>query len=109
MVCQKVKIKNPAGLHLRPAGKLCDEAIKYKSKISFQRGTMITNVKSLLSVLAAGIKYNDEIEFVCEGEDEEEALAGIVSVIQNGSVRLFLVHLNVRCIPVGRNQLQQGC
>ena len=62
MVCQKVKIKNPAGLHLRPAGKLCDEAIKYKSKISFQRGTMITNVKSLLSVLAAGIKYNDEIE-----------------------------------------------
>ena len=35
MVCQKVKIKNPAGLHLRPAGKLCDEAIKYKSKISF--------------------------------------------------------------------------
>jgi Phosphotransferase system, HPr-related proteins len=32
----------------------------------------------------AGIKYNDEIEFVCEGEDEEEALAGIVLVIQNG-------------------------
>ena len=45
---------------------------------------MITNVKSLLSVLAAGIKYNDEIEFVCEGEEEEEALAGIVLVIQNG-------------------------
>ena len=40
MVCQKVKIKNPAGLHLRPAGKLCDEAIKYKSKISYQIGTM---------------------------------------------------------------------
>jgi len=55
MVCQKVKIKNPAGLHLRPAGKLCDEAIKYKSKISFQRGTMITNVKSLLSVLAQAL------------------------------------------------------
>ena len=34
MVCQKVKIKNPAGLHLRPAGKLCDEAIKYKDFFS---------------------------------------------------------------------------
>ena len=84
MVCQKVRIKNPAGLHLRPAGKLCDEAIKYKSKIFFQRGNMTTNVKSLLSVLAASVKYNDEVEFVCEGEDEEEALAGIVSVIQSG-------------------------
>ena len=84
MVCQKVKIKNPAGLHLRPAGKLCDEAIKYKSKISFQRGTMITNVKSLLSVLAAGIKYNDEIEFVCEGEDEREALKTLVQAVEDG-------------------------
>ena len=84
MVCQKVKIKNPAGLHLRPAGKLCDEAIKYKSKISFQRGTMITNVKSLLSVLAAGIKYNDEIEFVCEGIDEKEALEKMIQIIEQG-------------------------
>lgn len=84
MVCQKVKIKNPAGLHLRPAGKLCDEAIKYKAKISFQRGNTITNAKSLLSVLAASVKCNDEVEFVCEGEDEQEALAGIVAVIRNG-------------------------
>ena len=52
MVCQKVKIKNPAGLHLRPAGKLCDEAIKYRAKISFQKGNATTNAKSLLSVLA---------------------------------------------------------
>ena len=43
MVCQKVKIKNPAGLHLRPAGKLCDEAIKYRAKISFQKGNATTN------------------------------------------------------------------
>ena len=35
-------------------------------------------------VLAAGIKYNDEIEFVCEEKMKEEALAGIVLVIQNG-------------------------
>ena len=35
-------------------------------------------------MLAAGIKFNDEIEFVCEGENEEEALAGFVLVIQNG-------------------------
>ena len=56
MVCQKVKIKNPAGLHLRPAGKLCDEAIKYRAKISFQKGNATTNAKSLLSVLAASVK-----------------------------------------------------
>lgn len=32
MVSQKVKIKNPTGLHLRPAGVLCKSAIEYASR-----------------------------------------------------------------------------
>ena len=67
-----------------PAGKLCDEAIKYRAKISFQKGNATTNAKSLLSVLAASVKYNDEVEIVCEGEDEKEALEGVVALIQSG-------------------------
>lgn len=35
MVSQKVKIKNPTGLHLRPAGILCKEAMQYKSLVTF--------------------------------------------------------------------------
>ncbi len=84
MVRQKITIKNPTGLHLRPAGKLCDEAIKYQAKISFQRGNMTTNAKSLLSVLAACVKCGDEIEFICEGEDEIEAMAAMAAVIDSG-------------------------
>ena len=34
MVKQKVKISNPSGLHLRPAGSLCKEALRYDSKIN---------------------------------------------------------------------------
>ena len=33
MVSKKVVVKNPTGLHLRPAGILCHEAVKYKSKV----------------------------------------------------------------------------
>ena len=35
MVSQKVKIKNPTGLHLRPAGILCKEAMQFQSLITF--------------------------------------------------------------------------
>ena len=35
MVSQKVVIKNPTGLHLRPAGILCKEAMQFKSLITF--------------------------------------------------------------------------
>ena len=75
MVSAKVVIKNPTGLHLRPAGILCKEAMNFKSSVNF-RFKNTANAKSVLSVLGAlRKKSGDEIEFVCEGVDEKEALA----------------------------------
>lgn len=84
MVSQKVVIKNPTGLHLRPAGVLCKEAMKYKSVTTFTFRESTANAKSVLSVLGACVKSGDEIEFVCQGEDEEEALKGLVEAVENG-------------------------
>ena len=84
MVNHKVVITNPPGLHLRAAGVLCTEAVKYKSKITFSRSTTTANAKSVLSVLGAGIKCGDELEFVCDGEDEDQALSAMMTVINNG-------------------------
>ena len=84
MVSQKVVIKNPTGLHLRPAGELCKEAVKYKSSITFAFKGGTANAKSVLSVLGACIKSGDGIEFICEGEDEEEALQAVVGAVESG-------------------------
>lgn len=85
MVSQKVRIINPSGLHIRPAGIFCDEAMKYNAKITFQYGTAATaNAKSVLSVLGAQIKAGDEITIVCEGDDEQEALQALTDLINRG-------------------------
>ncbi len=84
MVSQKVVIKNPTGLHLRPAGNLCKEAMQYKSLITFKYGGNTANAKSVLSVLGACIKCGDEIELICEGEDEAQALDALVTAVENG-------------------------
>jgi phosphocarrier protein HPr len=84
MVSKKVVIKNPTGLHLRPAGLLCKTAIEYKSKINIGFNDTLANAKSVLGVLGACIKTGDEIEIICDGEDEEEALLTLVNVIING-------------------------
>jgi phosphocarrier protein len=84
MVSQKVVIKNPTGLHLRPAGILCKEAMQFKSLITFLYKDSTANAKSVLSVLGACVKCGDEIEFVCEGEDEEEALKSLVQAVESG-------------------------
>ena len=43
MVSQKITIKNPTGLHLRPAGILCKEAMQFKAHIIFHYGENTAN------------------------------------------------------------------
>ena len=57
----KVQVKNPTGLHLRPAGNLCKEALKYKSMVTFNFNGGTANAKSVLSVLGACLKCGVEI------------------------------------------------
>ena len=84
MVSQKVVINNPTGLHLRPAGMLCKEAMQFESRITFTFGDITGNAKSVLSVLGACVKSGDEIELICEGKDETEALNRLVQLVEGG-------------------------
>jgi len=84
MVRQKTTIKNTTGLHLRPAGLFCKTAMQYQSKITFEKTGITANAKSVLSVLGACVKRGDEIEVICEGIDEEEALKGMIEGIESG-------------------------
>jgi phosphocarrier protein HPr len=81
MVKQKVTIENPTGLHLRPAGLLCKEALRFQSSIKFEYGNTTANAKSVLSVLGACVKCG---ELICEGADEKEALETITELINGG-------------------------
>ena len=84
MVSQNVVVKNPTGLHLRPAGNLCKEAIQFKSLITFSFRDTTANAKSVLSVLGACIKCGDELEFICDGKGEEEALSAMLKIVEDG-------------------------
>ena len=84
MVSKKVKVTAPVGLHLRPAGILCKQAMQFESDIEIWYQGTKANAKSVLSVLSACVKYNGEIELKCMGPDEEEALAAMVEIIENG-------------------------
>ena len=84
MVSQKVTVHNPSGLHLRPAGNLCKEALKYKCRVELLLQGNEANAKSVLSVLGACVKCGDEIEYRCTGEDEDAALAAMVALTERG-------------------------
>ena len=84
MVSKKVTIKNPTGLHLRPAGELCKTAMQFKAKITFSFEGGTSNAKSVLSVLGACVKSGDEIELICYGADEQEAMKALTDANSGG-------------------------
>lgn len=84
MISKKLIIDIPAGLHLRPISILCNRSIDYKSSITIKTGDKSVNAKSVLGILSACVKHGDEIELVCDGPDEAEALDTLSKMIQDG-------------------------
>ena len=88
MVSQKVKIINPSGLHLRTATFLSNSVLKYDATLQFEyekndiKG--IVNLKSILKIVAAGIRQGQELTITSQGKEEKEALAAAVAAIQSG-------------------------
>ena len=84
MISKNLTVVNPSGLHLRPAGVLSQTAMKFKSAITIIAGEKKIVAKSVLNVMAAGIKSGTEITLVCDGEDEEEAMKTVSQAIESG-------------------------
>ena len=66
MTEKMVTVVNPTGLHLRPAGMLCQTSMKFQSKILLLYKEKTINAKSVLNVMASGIKCGDEVTVRCE-------------------------------------------
>lgn len=84
MISKTLKVVNPSGLHLRPAGVLSQTAMKFKSDITIECGEKRIVAKSVLNVMAAGIKSGTEITLICDGADENEAMETLSKAIESG-------------------------
>ena len=84
MVSKKIIISDPLGMHMRPASRLAKMAAEYESSVKVNFNGKAFDCKSVMFLMTACIKYNSEIELVCEGPDEEKALADMVALVESG-------------------------
>jgi phosphocarrier protein len=84
MVSKEFTINNELGMHMRPASLLSQMAAKYQSNITIKYNGKDFNAKSVMLLMTALIKCGSEIEVVCDGPDEEAALAEITAFIDSG-------------------------
>jgi len=68
-------IKDPVGIHARPAGLLVKEIKKYTSTVMVCKGEKEVNALKLMALMGMGIKQGDTIKVTVDGADEEKAAA----------------------------------
>ena len=73
----KYVLKDPMGMHARPAGQMVKMSGKYKCEIQIGSPGKMANAKQIIAVMALALKQGDEITLNFTGEDEEEAAAVI--------------------------------
>ena len=84
MVSNNIVIKDKLGMHMRPASRLSKMAADYQSKVTVRFNGKDFDCKSVMLLMTACIKYDSEIELICDGPDEEKALAELTEFIESG-------------------------
>ncbi|GER84330.1 MAG: HPr family phosphocarrier protein [Thermogemmatispora sp.] len=78
----KTIVRNEVGLHARPAAQFVRLANQFKSKITISSKGKSVNAKSLVLILTLAVGKNTEVEITAEGEDEQQAVAALVDLIE---------------------------
>ena len=84
MVSKVLTVPNAQGFHMRPASVFAGAMAKYPCNVFINFNGNKYNAKSTLNLIAACMKCGSEIELVCDGDKENEALAEGAKMIEDG-------------------------
>ncbi len=84
----ELEVRNPAGLHARPAARFVHAAMGFEADITVQNVTHDrppANAKSMMEVASRGTAWQGEmIRIEARGEDAEEAIAALKDLVERG-------------------------
>lgn len=67
------EIKDPLGLHARPAGMLVKAAAAYQSAVTLEAPTGKADAKRIMAVMRLAAKQGMTLTVTCDGADEDQA------------------------------------
>jgi phosphocarrier protein len=83
MIKRRITISNKLGLHARASAKLTKLAAGYKSDVFMTRSDRRVNAKSIMGVMMLAAGMGSEVEIETQGDDEEAAMAALVTLIED--------------------------
>jgi phosphocarrier protein len=83
MQTREVEIVNKLGLHARASAKLTKLASQFKCEVWATRNNRRVNAKSIMGVMTLAANKGSRIQLETTGDDEVEAMAALVALIED--------------------------
>lgn len=82
MVEKKLIVNLKPGLQARQAALFVQEANRFGADVFLKKDERQVNAKSIMGVMSLAIAKGTEITLIADGNDEEQALAALVELIE---------------------------
>jgi phosphotransferase system HPr (HPr) family protein len=84
----ELEVRNPSGLHARPAALFVDTARRFSAGVQVVNLTRnpekTASARSLLAVLALGISHGHRIRIDADGADADAAISALRDLVESG-------------------------
>ena len=80
-------IRNPSGLHARPAAMFVKAAAGFASRVTLEnldRGSAPADAKSIIAVMSSGVSTGHRVRVTADGADEDAAIEALEELIAGG-------------------------
>lgn len=77
MTKKDITIQLASGLEARPVAMLVQVASQYESSVYIDTDSKHVNAKSIMGMMSLGLDAGEQVTVICDGADEEEAVAGV--------------------------------
>ncbi len=82
MVSRELKLTNGVGMHARPAGEFTKIILGETAAVTIEYNGKTANVKSILNILALGLKSDEVFTVSVDGENEEALIEKIAEFVE---------------------------
>lgn len=78
---RNVVIRNPQGLHVRPAAALAERARSYQSKVALIRDDLRVDGRQVLDIIMLAAEQGTEVTLEVTGPDAEQAIEVLAEIL----------------------------
>lgn len=81
---KRLRVINPKGLHVRPAGRLIDCVNEFESVVSFASGDVVVDGRSQVDMLRLAAPQGSEVTVTAEGDDAQQVIEALEALFDAG-------------------------